>query len=354
MKIAVIGSGLRRTGGRAPAWRRTATMSSVSTRTRPRSGCCSAGRSPFTSPGSKKWSAGTRAKSASPSRPRSPVASAGADHLHRRRHAHGRGRFRRSAACPRRRARDCPRDERLQGRRQQEHGPGRHGGQGSGRHPAGNDAPLQRGEQSRVPEAGRRHRRLHEAGPRRHRGRGSALGRADEGTLCALHANGRADHDDGLPERRAQQVCRECHAGDAHLVHERSRERVRGGRRERRSGAPRRGFGPAHRPVVPLPGRRLRRQLFSEGRQGDGALRRGQGLRLPDPARRRGGQRGAEASARDEDGSALRFAQGQAHRALGAGLQAEDRRHARGSGRTAHQGPAGRRARRYMPTIRKR
>ena len=82
-------------------------------------------------------------------------------------------------------------------------------------------------------------------------------------------------------ERRAEQVRRQCHAGDAHLVHERSRERLRGGRRERRSGAPRRGVRSAHRAVVPLSGRRLRRELFPEGRQGDGALRRGQGLRLP-------------------------------------------------------------------------
>ena len=95
-------------------------------------------------------------------------------------------------------------------------------------------------------------------------------------------------------------------------------------------------------PSFLFPGRRLRRQLLSEGRQGDGALRRGQGLRLQDPARRRGGQRGAEASPRREDGGALRLAQGQAHRALGPGVQAEDRRHARGAGRAAHQGPAGR------------
>ena len=42
----------------------------------------------------------------------------------------------------------------------------------------------------------------------------------------AFHAHRRADHDDGLRQRRAVQVRRECHAGDAHLVHERSRQRV--------------------------------------------------------------------------------------------------------------------------------
>ena len=39
-------------------------------------------------------------------------------------------------------------------------------------------------------------------------------------------------------------------------------------------------------PAFLFPGRRLRRQLLPEGRQGDHAVRRGEELRLPDPARR--------------------------------------------------------------------
>ena len=112
-----------------------------------------------------------------------------------------------------------------------------------------------------------------------------------------VHAHRRAHHDDGLPERRAEQVRRQRHARDAHLVHERGVERVRGRRRQRRPGAAGGRLGSPHRSLVPLSRRRLRRELLPQGRQGDGALRRGQGLRLPDPARRRGGQRTAEDAA---------------------------------------------------------
>ena len=66
------------------------------------------------------------------------------------------------------------------------------------------------------------------------------------------------------------QVRGERAAGDADLVHERDRERLRALRRRRRSRAPGRGLGSPHRAVVPVPGRRLRRQLLSEGRQGAG------------------------------------------------------------------------------------
>ena len=51
--------------------------------------------------------------------------------------------------------------------------------------------------------------------------------------------------------------------------------------------------------VIPVPWRRLRRQLLSEGRQGHAAFRGGCRLRVPDPARRRVGQRAPEAAALD-------------------------------------------------------
>ena len=127
-----------------------------------------------------------------------------ADCLHRRRHAAGRGRVRRPAARAGRRPRHRPGDGRLPGHRQQEHGPGRHGREACARIIAQRDhASLQRRQQPRVPEAGRGRRRLHEARSGRDRRRGSARRRADGGALPAVHAHRRADHGDGLRQRRA-------------------------------------------------------------------------------------------------------------------------------------------------------
>ena len=70
-------------------------------------------------------------------------------------------------------ARDRPGDERLQGHRQQEHRAGRHRREGARGRPPRDHASLQRGQQPRVPEAGRGGGRLHEARSRRHRRRGS-------------------------------------------------------------------------------------------------------------------------------------------------------------------------------------
>ena len=53
----------------------------------------------------------------------------------------------------------------------------------------------------------------------------------------AVHAHRRADHGDGLRERRAGEVRGQRDAGDADLVHERSGERLRAGGRRRRSRA---------------------------------------------------------------------------------------------------------------------
>ncbi len=87
------------------------------------------------------------------------------------RHVHGRG--------PRHRQGH----ERLQGHRQQEHRAGRHRRKGARGRPPRDHAPLQRGQQPRVPEAGRGRRRLHEARSRRHRRRRSPRRRA-HGRSC--------------------------------------------------------------------------------------------------------------------------------------------------------------------------
>ena len=105
------------------------------------------------------------------------------DHLHRRRHAPGRGRVGRPAARHGRGPRHRQGDERLQGHRRQEHRAGRYRRQGARGHPPRDHPSVQRRQQPRVPEAGRGGGRLHEARPRGHRRRGSAVGRAD-GRRC--------------------------------------------------------------------------------------------------------------------------------------------------------------------------
>ena len=78
-------------------------------------------------------------------------------------------------------------------------------------------------------------------------------------------------------------------------------------------------------------GHRLRRQLLPQGRHRAEAARRQH--RLPLPAAERGdrGQRAAEAAGDRQAAEAPRLAGGQADRAARARLQAEHRRHARGS-----------------------
>ena len=149
------------------------------------------------------------------------------DCVHCRRDPARRGRLGGSAPRHERGARDRQGDERLQGHRQQEHRAGRDRGEGSrGRSPR-NHAPVQRGQQPGIPEAGRRGRRLHEARSRRHWRRGSARRRAHGQAAPAVYANRRADHGDGLPQCRAVEVRVECDPRDEDFVHERDRQRVR-------------------------------------------------------------------------------------------------------------------------------
>ena len=114
------------------------------------------------------------------------------------------------------------------------------------------------------------------------------------------------------------------------------------------------GAGPADRHVVPVSRRRLRRQLLPEGRQGAAQVGRGSRLRLQDPARGRGGER-----PRRRSGWSTRCwrisatSTGEDDRAVGAGVQAADRRHARSAGDRDHRAAAGARARSFAPTIRR-
>ena len=173
-----------------------------------------------------------------------------------------------------RRARHRQGDEWLQGDRRQEHGARRNERSRSRGDPARNDAPVQRRQQPGVPQAGCGGRRLHEARSRRHWRRRSEGRRNDARALQPVHAHRRAHHGDGLCKRRAVEVRCQCHAGDAHFVHERDCQCLRAGRRRHRPGPPRRRLRSPHRPLVPVSGHRLRRQLFSKGRSGADPLRR--------------------------------------------------------------------------------
>ncbi len=166
-----------------------------------------------------------------------PFGSRGEHRVHRGWHAAARRRVGRPDARARRRARNRESDERLQSHRRQEHGAGRHGAAGARDCRQGNLASLQRGQQSGVPEAGRRGRGLPETRSRGHWRRRRSRPEVDDRPLRALHAHGRAHHGHGYGERRDVQVRGELDPGHAHLVHERDRERLRGVRRQRGSGA---------------------------------------------------------------------------------------------------------------------
>ena len=119
--------GVRGAGRRAPVSPRAATTSSAWTRTRPRSGCCAAARARSTSRASRSCCAATRPRGRlSFTTDLAKAVRQSTDHLHRRRHAAGRGRLGRPAARAGRGPRHRHGDERLQGHRRQEHGAGRH------------------------------------------------------------------------------------------------------------------------------------------------------------------------------------------------------------------------------------
>ena len=86
--------------------------------------------------------------------------------------------------------------------------------------------------------------------------------------LRAVPAQPRAPAGDGRALGRAHQVRGQRDARDADLVHERAREPRRPTRRRHRGGAPGHRLRSADRLPLPLSGRRLRRQLLPQGREG--------------------------------------------------------------------------------------
>ena len=166
----------------------------------------------------------------------------------------------------------------------------------------------------------------------------------------ALRAAGRRDRPHRRRQRRDDQARLERLPRDQDLLHQRDRQRLRGGRRRRRRGRPRHGPRRAHRPVVPARRDRLRRQLLPQGRHR--AEDAGRQHRLPLPAAQRGdrGERAAEAPGGRQAREAPRLAGRQAGRAARPRLQARHRRHARGlepgaGGAAAGRGGRGRRLR---------
>ena len=106
------------------------------------------------------------------------------------------------------------------------------------------------------------------------------------------------------------------------------------------TGAPRHGLGPAHRPPVPLPRRRLRRLLLPEGRRAvmTHGPRSGSASTCSGG---RAGQRAAEALLVEKAMQHFGTLAGKTFGALGARVQAEDRRHARGAALTVIEGLLG-------------
>ena len=167
--------------------------------------------------------------------------------------APGRERRRRSRGRPGRGPGHRPGHERAQDGRAQVDRAGRHRGPGAPGDGKPHVAPVRDRLEPRVPEGGRRGRRLPASGPggdrdRRPRGRSG-----HEEALRALRAHREPDPGDGPLLGRDHEVRGQRHARDAHLLHERDREPVRQGGGRRASGSPGTRTGRAHRSLVPVP-----------------------------------------------------------------------------------------------------
>ena len=114
---------------------------------------------------------------------------------------------------------------------------------------------------------------LHEAGPHRRRFRQRARDARSCAALLAIPAQPRAHADHGRALRGTDEVRGQRNAGNAHFVHERTRQPGREARREHRDGATGHRLGSAHRLSFPVCRHGLRRFLLPQGREGVAAHR---------------------------------------------------------------------------------
>ena len=103
-----------------------------------------------------------------------------------------------------------------------------------------------------------------------------------------------------------------------------------------------------------FPGRRLRRQLLPEGREGAPQVGQDHGYDFKILHAVEAVNHAQKDRAGRQDAGAFREPEGQDDRGVGAGVQAAHRRHARGAGDRDHRGAAGRGRDRPRATIRRR
>ncbi len=161
--------------------------------------------------------------------------------------------------------------DRLRGGRQQVHRARRHRrprarGDRRGTRPPWRKRAVRRRFESRVSQGRRRGQGLPAAGSHRDRLGQRPRDRAAEDAVCAVQPQSRAHRADGRAFGRTDEVRRERDARDEDQLHERDGEHRRTRRRGHRTRAPRHRFGSAHRLLVHLSGRGLRRFVLSEGR----------------------------------------------------------------------------------------
>ena len=193
--------------------------------------------------------------------------------VHRRGHAPRRGRLGRPAVRAGRRGNHRRAHGRAQSGRDQIDRARRHRRQGARAHARDAGGPglgsrLRRGLEPRIPQGGRRGRRLHASRPHRHRHRERRDRGAAARGLRALQPQPRQDHHDGRALGGADEIRRQLHARDQDQLHERDRGPRRAARRRCRDGPPGHRRGPAHRLPFHLSRRRLRRLVLSQGREG--------------------------------------------------------------------------------------
>ena len=263
--------GLRRPGRGSVPGRERQHASSASTTTRPKIAALKRGEIPIYEPGLEEMMPANVAEERLRFTTDLPEAvRLERDHLHRGGHAAGRGRLGRPQARARGGRGHRPGHERLQGRREQVDGARGHGGQGEGGDRRPHEASVRGGLEPRVPEGRRRRRRLPEARPRGDRAPTTRRSRRSCAS-CTSPSSAPGNPILVMDPASAELTKYAANAmlATPHLVHERDREpaatSVGADVRQVRLGM---GTDIAHRLVVPLPGRGLRRVLLPEGREG--------------------------------------------------------------------------------------